>query len=258
MKNTVWCLPTWLNNFPQGQSAPGDQQTDIKMIVIYVIIWAIVAKVLYSPHIKNPMIFCSLTGFIFIILFHFYEFAGLPIPASQQFLLNKTNHSLNLSQSEEGHKILIKSPFSKLLKKNKNIGVILDAKKYNTMVKNGEIVAENINKWAKKNMGKMNKDITTSGNSRRFWQLSQVSYYLIVNLFSLAMLVAGADIKIFRLIFPWIVLGTFFTLIQANLWIWAKSHNTSINLFLVKRHLFTLGLSFCLVAVTIVLKFNNK
>ena len=256
MKDTIWAIPPWLKNFPPQGGTENDQSTDMRMGIVYIILWAIAAKILHTPRTNDLMMISFFSGLLFLTFFHLYEYRGIPIPANQNFVLNKTTHSLNLFQKADGEdKILFKSPFNKLLKKNKNLGVVVDAEKYKELKKRGEIVDEDLSKWGKTHKEKTQKNIYTD---TRYNQLSEVSYYLIVNLFSLAMLVAKADIKVFRSIFPWIVLSTFFTLIQSNLWIWAKNRNMTLTIFLVKRHLFTLGLSFCLMAVLIVLKFNNE
>ena len=255
MKDTIWALPPWLQNFPPQEGGASDQITDMRMGIVYIIFWVISAKILHTPRINDLMLVSFSSGLLFLIFFHLYQYKGIPIPASQNFVLNKTTHSLNLFQKgDEEDKILFKSPFNKLLKKNKNLGVVVDAEKYRELKKRGEIVDEDISKWGKTHKEEVQKNIYSES---RYNQLSKVSYYLIVNIFSLAMLVGKADIKVFRSIFPWIVLGTFFTLIQSNLWVWGKDKNMVSYIFLVKRHLFTLGLSFCLMAVLVVLKFNN-
>ena len=91
--------------------------------------------------------------------YHLYEYRGVPIPANQNFVLNKTTHSLNLFQkADDDTKILFKSPFNKLLKKNKNLGVVVDAEKYKELKKRGEIVDEDLNKWRKIHKDKVHKN----------------------------------------------------------------------------------------------------
>ena len=268
MKKTIWAFTEDLNNYPSPQIwSVGFPQgkMDIMVFPLYVALWGIATRALYIPQ-KNgvPILYGFIAGIIFLIFYHIWAFGNLfgGIGDDTGFVLMDTDtkkhdsKSLATYESDTSDKILFKSPYNAFLKKNKNLGVVLDAEKYKEYKKQGKIKDASFDEWVMKGgnkAGKVRDDIYD-----RAELLGEVSYYLIIILFSLTILVAQSNIKTFEMMFPWIILSTFFTLIQATSWIWIQNDAMGRHIFLYKRHLFVLGASFCLTAILIVLKFNNK
>ena len=69
MKDTIWALPPWLRNFPPQEGGASDQMTDMRMGIVYIIFWAISAKILHTPRINNLMLVSFSSGLLFLIFF---------------------------------------------------------------------------------------------------------------------------------------------------------------------------------------------
>ena len=220
------------------------------MILIYIIPWAIIGRALYKPKkgIGIPMIQGFMTGLAFILLY----IGWLYLPFGLAF--DKTSNNLVVYNPTGAYRVLYRSPFNKLLE-GSDTGVVIDYDRYNEYKKNGKIDDISLSDLAYKRRHFKGTDAVEA--SAPYDKLVLVSYYLIILMFSLSILVAQVNMKAFKLMFPWIILGTFFTLIQATSWFWNPTVKASAHGFVIKRQLFTLGLSFCLTAILIVLKINN-
>jgi len=80
----------------------------------------------------------------------------------------------------------------------------------------------------------------------------------MILMFSLIILVAKIDQNLFKLVFPWVMLSVFFTLVQSSVWFWIPHVKETAIIFIIKQHLFFLGITFSLAAILIILKFNNS
>ncbi len=136
------------------------------------------------------------------------------------------------------------------------MGVVVDAEKYNKMKKEGKIKDVTLEELAyrKRHLGGAKK----AQADTPFDTMVSVSFYLLIVLYSAAIIIAKVNRKMFGLLFPWIILSTLFLLIQSGAWFANPTVQKSVLTFIVKRQLFILGLSFALTGILIVLKLNNR
>jgi hypothetical protein len=266
MKEVVWTFPYWIDNFPGLGSLIWKARHLKWLFALHFGIWLIVAKVLYIPRVNGlPM----LEGFTISTILMFVYYYWLSLPYSLSF--DKPSKQLVISKgtSEGGGRVfsvLYKSPWQdKYSKKNKRvgenidtwkIGVVVDAEKYNQYKKEGKIDDATLEDLAyrKRHLGGEDK----VQSNAPFDVIVNVSFYLLIVLYSAAIIIAKVDKKMFRMLFPWIILSTLFLLIQSGVWVADPTVQKSVLTFIIKRQLFILGLSFALTGVLIVLKLNNR
>ena len=266
MKEVVWTFPYWIDNFP-GLGSLVWKDRHLKMLfALYFGIWSIVAKVLYIPKENGrPM----LEGFTIstILMFGYYYWLSLPYSLS----FDKPSNQLVISKgtSDGGGRvfsILYKSPwqdkYGKKKKKigesidNWKIGVVVDAEKYKQYKKEGKIDDATLEDLAYRKRHLRGEDKVQS--NAPFDVIVNVSFYLLIVLYSAAIIIAKVNRRMFRMLFPWIILSTLFLLIQSGVWLANPTVRKSVLTFIIKRQLFILGLSFALTGVLIVLKLNNR
>ena len=146
--------------------------------------------------------------------------------------------------------------YNDLLKKHHHRdGVIVDPRYYEKYKKEGKIKDTEFHNLIKKkrHLGSGDPNISTP-----FEQIVDVSYFHMIMMFSLAILVAKIDQELFKLVFPWIILSVFFTLVQSSVWFWVPHVKETAIIFIIKQHLFFIGITFSLAAILIILKFNNS
>jgi len=250
MKPAVWAFPSTLKHYPNNSWLVYDYRHPFILAFVYVGLWAVVTKVLYKPK-KNfwPIVHSFLLGGVFII-FHYYWSTS-----NWGYALDRDTHSLVTYPATLPYKIVYKSPYDDIFKKNKQMGVLVDPEKYAEYKKKGLIHDVGLNQLMKKKRHLGEADVNSA---TPFEQLVDVSYYHMILMFSLTILVAKIDIALFKLIFPWIILSVLFTLVQTAAWFWVPNVEDTARLFIIKQRLFLVGISFSLTAILIILKFNNK
>jgi hypothetical protein len=282
MKELIRAFPYWIDHFPGIGALTYNKSTFMMLALLYLGIWAIVARTLYIPKMNGrPM----LEGFIIslVVTIMYYYWHSLPYTLS----FDKPNKKLVISRTQSGggrdYKVLYKSPWTdkkkthfKSIKKEKEYyrkGFVIDAEKYKKYKQEGKIddatladlsTLSNDNvptagaAW-RRDLEARNLEHTNKVNyNTPFEEMVSVSFYLLIVLYSAAIIIAKANKKIFRLLFPWIILSTLFLLIQSAVWIQNPNAQKSALTFVIKRQLFILGLSFSLTGILIVLKLNNR
>ena len=250
MKPAVWAFPSTLEHYPNDSWLTYDYRHPYMLAFMYIGLWAIVSKFLYIPK-KNfwPMVKAFSMGLGFMIFHFFWSTSKLG------YALDRDTHSLVTFPSTIPYKILYKSPYDDIFKKNRKMGVIVDPQKYAEYKKKGAIKDMYLSELMKK---KRHLGAANINNITPFEEIVDVSYYHMILMFSLTILVAKIDISLFKLVFPWIILSVIFTLVQSSAWFWETSVENTAKIYVIKQRLFLVGVSFSLTAILIILKFNNK
>ena len=265
MKEVIWTFPYWIDHFPGLGALVYKKSNLVPLSILYLGIWAIVARTLYIPKINGqPMLEGFTISTIFTIIYYYWH--SLPYTLS----FDKPNKKLVISKNAQGgggrnYKVLYKSPWTskkktnfKSVKKEKEYykkGLVIDAEKYKKYKREGKIDDTTLADLRKKRKRKGGDKVSYY---TPFEEMVSVSFFLLIVLYSAAIIIAKANKKIFRLLFPWIILSTVFLLIQSSVWIQNPNMEKSVLTFVIKRQLFILGLSFSLTGILIVLKLNNR
>lgn len=268
MKEVIWTFPYWIDHFPGLEALAYKTKHFSILIGMYLLIWAIVAKVLYIPKLNGqPMLEGFLISTIFMISYYYI----LSLPYTLSF--DKPQKQLVLSRNGgtdkgggQSYRVLYKSPWQQdYAKGGKKIGekveyyrkgVVVDAAIYRKYKKEGKIDDATLEDLASRKRHLKGEDKVEANTP--FDIMVSVSFYLLIVLYSAAIIIAKVNKKMFDLLFPWIILSTLFLLIQSATWFANPTLQASVNTFFIKRQLFILGLSFSLTGILIVLKFNNK
>ena len=266
MKEVVWTFPYWIDHFPgMGSLVYKDRHMPI-LLGIYFGVWAIVAKFLYISKENGSSI---IEGFTISTLLMFFYYYWLSLPYNLSF--DKTSDQMVVSKGVGGgggrnYSVLYKSPWQKKFNKkekkvgeninNWRIGVIVDAEKYKTYKQEGKIQDASLEDLAYTKRHMKGEDKVEANTP--FDVMVSVSFYLLIVLYSAAIIIAKVNRKMFGLLFPWIILSTLFLLIQGSVWFANPTVQKSVETFIIKRQLFILGLSFAFTGVLIVLKLNNR
>jgi len=266
MKEVIWTFPYWIDHFPGMGSLVYKDSHLWKLLVLYFVIWGAVAKFLYIPKKNGASI---VEGFTIstILMFSYYYWLSLPYTLS----FNNTHKELVISKNVSGgggrdYSVLYKSPWQKQYNKkekkigedinNWKIGVIVDAEKYKQYKREGKIDDASLEDLAYRKRHLKGEDKVQAHTP--FELMVNVSYYLLIVLYSATIIIAKVDKEMFVLLFPWVILSTLFLLIQASSWFANPTVQKSVVTFIIKRQLFILGLSFALTGILIVLKLNNR
>ena len=264
MKEVIWVFPYWIDHFPGLGSLISKNSHRVLLSVLYLGIWAIVARVMYIPKVNGqPMLEGFTISTVLTIIYYYWH--SLPYTLS----FEDPHKRLVISKQytpETSYKVLYKSPWTgkkkdhfKSVEKEKEYykkGFVIDAEKYKKYKKEGKIDDIALDELAEHVGHLKGSDKVTYDTP--FEEMVSVSFYLLIVLYSAAIIIAKANTKMFRLLFPWIILSTIFLLIQSALWIQNPNVEKSVLTFVIKRQLFILGLSFSLTGILIVLKLNNR
>ena len=265
MKEVVWTFPYWIDHFP-GMGSLVYKDTDMwKLCLLYFVIWGVVAKFLYIPKENGaPMLEAFTISTIMMFLYYYW----LSLPYNLSF--DDTHKQMVVSKGLEGgggrqYNVLYKSPWQNNYGKSKKIGesldhwkigVVIDAEKYKQYKKEGRIDDTTLEDLAYRKRHLRGEDKAEAHTP--FDIIISVSFYLLIVLYSAAIIIAKVNKKMFKLMFPWIILSTLFLLIQGSTIIENPTVQKSVTTFVVKRQLFITGLSFALTSILIVLKLNNR
>jgi len=251
MKGAVWAFPANIKKYPNSSWLVYNNRNIMMHFLMYIICWAIAAKLFYvGPANFWPIFNAFSLGLTFMIFHHMW------LTQPTDFALDKSTKSLVKFKGDYPYKVMYSGPYNQLLKKHKQRdGVIVDPKYYEKYKKEGAIKDTEFHNLIKKkrHLGSGDPNISTP-----FEQIVDVSYFHMIMMFSLTILVAKIDQKLFKLVFPWIILSVFFTLVQSSTWFWVPHVKETAIIFVIKQHLFFIGITFSLAAILIILKFNNS
>ena len=251
MKAAIWAFPATIRRYPNSAWLVYNNRNVITHFLTYVVCWAIAARLFYVGSANFwPILNSFLLGLVFMTFHHHW------LTQTIDFALDKSTNSLVRFKGTLPYKVMESGPYNQLLKTHRHKdGVIVDPVYYNKYKKEGAIKDTEFHDLIKKkrHLGGGDPNISTP-----FDQIVDVSYFHMILMFSLIILVAKIDQKLFKLVFPWVMLSVFFTLVQSSVWFWIPHVKETAVIFIIKQHLFFLGITFSLAAILIILKFNNS
>jgi len=265
MKEVIWTFPYWIDHFPGVGSLTYKDIKLWQLMGLYFVIWGVVAKFLYIPKENGSSI---IEGFAIstLLMLSYYYWLSLPYNIS----FDDTNKEMVISRGISGsggrdYSVLYRSPWQKAYSNNKKIGesvdhwkigVVVDAEKYKQYKREGKIDDASLEDLAYRKRHLRGEDKASANTP--FDLMVSVSFYLLIVLYSAAIIIAKVNKKMFNLLFPWIILSTLFLLIQGAIPVSMLTVQKSVTVFIIKRQLFIMGLSFALTGILIVLKLNNR
>jgi len=251
MKGAVWAFPANIKKYPNSSWLVYNNRNITMHLLMYVICWGIAAHLFY---VGAPNFWPIFNAFSLGLVFMFFHHKWLTQPTD--LALDKSTNSLIRFKGSIPYKVMYSGVYNDLLKKHHHRdGVIVDPRYYEKYKKEGKIKDTEFHNLIKKkrHLGSGDPNISTP-----FEQIVDVSYFHMIMMFSLAILVAKIDQQLFKLVFPWIILSVFFTLVQSSVWFWVPHVKETAIIFIIKQHLFFIGITFSLAAILIILKFNNS
>ena len=255
MKEAVWAFSIHQPHYPDDGLTYYYYQPYLAN-TFFLVVWAVIIKILYKKKYFYPILWSFIFGGIFTLFYN--QWMTFPYGVS----LSKDTKNIVLTYIKNTpYQVLYKSPWDSIMKKNKNLGVLIKRENYDKLKNNGGIKSIDLPKLVleEKMAGVKSGD---QGEAERIWrpfaELGQVSYQLMLLMFSVLILVAKLNKNLFEDTFPWVLIGAFFTLIQAIGIFWPQNIRNNIIIYMIKRQLFIMGLGFCLTSILMILFYNKQ
>lgn len=245
MKESVWLLHPKANPFPLVYNVQHTAKRNTLLILGVIGLWGVLYYFLHNDSYDTSAMIFGLVYTIISMLITFY------FDTTNYFIsINKKDKKIYYTDSPDDYMVLHDTKVFQF--PNNHTALIVEKDYFKRLKVPYTPLHEFYNKSSHDSKFNESYDLILKNTD----VLNQ-AYYLMVMVFTLALLVVKVNKPLFKRILPWMLLGLTFSLGQISLYFWTPSFKQMINILYIKQLLYTLSIGFVLTSISLVIQLNK-